>query len=144
MFVPPVQRGHRRLREAGRHGLLRRSGRNVDSVGTVLFWIHHDQLAVSGGNRVNGPAAIHCRVVLVGGSFIVHEGVVITNVPQSDDHIPLNTFRPLGRRRNFAFRDAIGPVGENFQRGIMTHRAQCPVHGVASNAAMQTAIPGIE
>ena len=83
-------------------------------------------------------------MVLVGRNLVVHEGVIIPDVPQRYDNVALHPLRTLRSGRHFSLSDAIGPVREHFQRGIVAHGVQCRIHGIAPNAAVEPAIPGIE
>jgi hypothetical protein len=142
MLAAPVERGRRRRLEPRGNLVFRRPRRNVHRERAVLFWIQHDQLPVTGGDRIHRPTPVHGRVVPVGGDLIVHERVVVSHVPERHDHIPLDASRPRGRRRHFTVGDAIGPIRQDAERARGPHRAQRPVHGSAANAALQTPVPG--
>ena len=60
----------------------------------VLVRVEHDELAVSGRHGVDVAAGVHRRMVLVGRDLVVHERVVVADVPQRDDEIALDAFRP--------------------------------------------------
>src|SRR2546426_1923159 len=70
--------------------------------------------------------------------------MVVTHIPQGRDNVALDALRPFRCGWNFSFCDAFRPIREYFQRSVMTHCAQGSIHGVAANAAVETAIPGGE
>ena len=144
MLVAPVQRRERRRREPRRHLGLRRARRDVHRVGAVLLRIQHHQLTVTGRHGIDRPAAVDGRVVLVRRDLVVHERVVVTDIPQRHDDVALDTSRSRRRRRHLALGDAIGPVRQHIQRPRRAHRAERPVHRVAAHAALQPAIPRLE
>ena len=111
MLVAPMQR--RTARCGKREGTfsLRLARRNVERVRGVLVRIQHDELAVAGRDRVDASVRVHGRVILVGRHFVVHERMVVADIPQRHDQVPLDALRPRRRRRHLALGDALGPVG---------------------------------
>src|SRR3989442_886639 len=95
-------------------------------------------------DRIYRSAAIDGRMVLVRGGLVVHERVVIANVPQSDDDIALDPFWPGRRGRHFTLGNAIRPVREYFQRCVSTHSTERSIHRVAAHSAVETAVPRVE
>jgi hypothetical protein len=47
----------------------------------VLVRIEHDELAVARRHRIDAAAGVHGGMLLVGGDFIVHERVIVADVP---------------------------------------------------------------
>src|SRR5206468_6489281 len=110
MLVTPMQRSHHGFWKTRWNRFSRRSGRNIDGVRAVLFRIQNHQLAMSRGYSVDRPAGVQGWMVLVGGNLVVHEGMIISNVPQRYHDIALYTLRTFRRGRNFALCDTIRPV----------------------------------
>src|SRR5262245_38415472 len=71
----------------------------------------------------------------------MHEGVIVADIPQSCDNIAFDAFWPRGCRRYFTLANTIGPVGELFQGSRRAHAAQCCVHRITANSALQPAVP---
>src|SRR5262245_32097713 len=110
MFIAPPERWHHRAREARWNAGAVFTSRDIDGVSTVFFWIHDHQGTMAGRHRVNGAATIYRWMVLVGRCFIMHERMVVTDIPKRRNNVALNSLGPLGRRRNFALRDPIRPI----------------------------------
>src|SRR5215471_20349128 len=70
--------------------------------------------------------------------------MIITDVPERDDHVSFYPFRTVRRARNFAPGDTIGPIGKYLQRRFPAHCAKSRIHGITSHAAVQAPIPRIK
>ena len=71
----------------------------------------------------------------------MHERVVVAHVPQRDDHIALDAFRPRRRRRHVALRDALGPARIGFQQSILALCVEDGVHRRPADAGPETPFP---
>src|SRR5262249_20663915 len=86
LHAPEHGRTIRRGEARGNLRAILASG-NIDSLGQVFGLIHDHKLAVAGVDSVVGSAAVDVGVVFVGRNLVVHEGVVVADVPEGGDHV---------------------------------------------------------
>jgi hypothetical protein len=80
-------------------------------------------------------------MVFIGRDLVVHERVVVSDVPERDHEVALDTRRPRGRRRHVALGDALGPVGVGLQRSLLALVVDDGVHRVAADAGAEPPFP---
>ena len=93
------------------------------------------------GHGVDRAAGIHRRLTAIGRDLVVHERVIGAPVPQRDDDVALDAFRPRRRRRHFASCNAIGPVRKYFQRWLFALRLEHRVHRGPAHAGAEAPLP---
>ena len=82
-------------------------------------------------------------MVFVRRDLVVHEGVVVTDVPQGHHEIALDAFRPGRRRRHFALVDALGPIGKGPRCPGQSHIDERTVHRIATHSGTEAPLPGL-
>ena len=114
----------------------------IDGVGQ---WVEHRQIVRGFLQRaIQTAPGIHRRVAPVGGHQVVQIRLGVGPVPLGDDHVALQPVGPLGHRRQFARRDAVGPVGVHLQRALVAHARQRVGHEGACLARAHPLVPGFE
>ena len=118
---PQYGDGVRHLRVGRRR--VRIAHRQRNAAGRVLHRIEHRHVVGAQLERaVNRPVRIEPRVAAIGRHRIVQVRFRIGPVPLRDHDVALDAARARRRRRHFACRNAIGPVGEHLERAPPAER----------------------
>ena len=109
-FSSPIWRRRHRVRF--RRGSLGVAHRVLDFGRLVLYRVQHrDEVRTEFGCSIDRPVGVDRWVALVGRNLVVEISRGTAPVPQSNDHVALDSLRP--RRLRFgqlAGGDAIGPI----------------------------------
>ena len=139
-LVAPVRRRRRHLRRRGRrariaHGQLHLADRVADR-------IENGQVVGAELQRsVDEAVGVERGIPSVGRDLVVEIRLGVSPVPLRDDDVALESLRSRRRRRQLAFGDAIGPVGEHRQCAIFTHRVQTTGHLRAGLSRLNAPLP---
>ena len=141
MGVTPPQRGTSGSRKSRRHLGARRARRNLDLFGPVRQRVEDHERPVTGRHGVDRSVRVYRRMTFVGRDLVVHERVIRAPVPQRQHDVALLPARSRRRGRNFALRDAPGPVGKRSQRPHLPLIRQHRVHRRAAHAGSEPPLP---
>ena len=142
MLVAPEKGRTVRRGEARRDFVLGLARGDVDGIRAVVGLIQNHQLAVARVHRIVRPAAIDLRMMLIGRDLIVHEGMIVADIPLGRHDVALDSRGARRHRRHGPVLDVVGPVRERLQVCVFAHLGHGGVHVGPANADAQPPLPG--
>ena len=92
----------------------------------------------------SGPFGYRVRIALVGRDLVVHHRHRVAPAPLRQDDVAFLSLRTRRRRRHFAGRDAVGPVGEQAESAPAPHAVQSAAHARSAPPDLHPVLPGVQ